>query len=62
MARNGHETSPLTARNARNRLHERAEIILLGLTSVLGLLWAIVLVTRFHVPLSGFGQSLWLMR
>lgn len=43
-------------------LRESGEIILLTLTMILGLLWAIVLVTHFHGPLSSFGQSLWLMR
>jgi hypothetical protein len=62
MARNRHDAKALTANGVRRGLHEHAELILLSLTSVLGLLWAIVLVTRFHAPLSGFGQSLWLMR
>ncbi|MCJ2082192.1 hypothetical protein [Methylobacterium sp. J-090] len=62
MARNPHDAKPPTATGARRGAHEFGEVILLGLTSVLGLLWAIVLVTHFHAPLSGFGQSLWLMR
>lgn len=41
---------------------ESGEVILLTLATILGLLWAIVLVTHFHGPLSSFGQSLWLMR
>ncbi|GJD75712.1 hypothetical protein [Methylobacterium goesingense] len=41
---------------------ESGEVIVLSLATVLGTLWAIVLVTHFHDPLSSFGQSLWLMR
>ncbi|KQP94344.1 MULTISPECIES: hypothetical protein [unclassified Methylobacterium] len=44
------------------RLHESGEVILLGLTTLLGTLWAIVLVTHFHEPMSRFGQALWVMR
>jgi hypothetical protein len=44
------------------RVRDSGEVILLTLVSVLGLLWAIVLVTHFHGPLSSFGQSLWLTR
>ncbi|KQU35228.1 hypothetical protein ASG63_00910 [Methylobacterium sp. Leaf94] len=44
------------------RLRESGEVILVALTTILGLLWAIVLVTHFHEPLSGIGQSLWLTR
>jgi len=62
MARNRHDAKTLTANGVRRGLHERAELLLLGLTSTLGLLWAIVLVTRFDESLSGFGQSFWLMR
>ncbi|NEU13750.1 hypothetical protein G3T14_16655 [Methylobacterium sp. BTF04] len=46
----------------RRRAKDFGEVILLGLTTLLGVLWSIVLVTHFHGPLSGFGQSLWLMR
>ncbi len=62
MARNPHDMKALTATGTRRGAHEFGEAILVGLTSVLALLWAIVLVTHFHAPLSGFGQSLWLMR
>ncbi|SFG48143.1 hypothetical protein [Methylobacterium gossipiicola] len=62
MARNRHDAKSLVATDAQRGLNERAELILVGLTSLLGLLWAIVLVTRFHAPLSGVGQSLWLLR
>jgi len=61
MARTQHDAKALTTNGARRGAHEYGEVILLSLTSVLALLWAIVLVTHFHAPLSGFGQSLWLM-
>ena len=62
MARTRHDAKAPTTNGVRRGAHEYGEVILLSLTSVLGLLWAIVLVTHFHAPLSGFGQSLWLMR
>jgi hypothetical protein len=46
----------------RKRLSDSGEVILLTLVNVLGVLWAIVLVTHFHGVLSSVGQSLWLTR
>ncbi|MCJ2035314.1 hypothetical protein [Methylobacterium sp. J-068] len=43
-------------------LRGSGEVILLTLATLLGLLWAIVLVTHFHGHLSQVGQSLWLTR
>ncbi|MGU3359343.1 hypothetical protein ACLBWX_03310 [Methylobacterium sp. M6A4_1b] len=44
------------------RLRDSGEVILVALTTLLGMLWAIVLVTHFNGTLSGVGQSLWLTR
>lgn len=63
-----HRTRRGVAQTARSQAAQRrsiqdfGEVILLGLVTLLGLLWSIVLVTHFHRTLSGFGQSLWLMR
>ena len=46
----------------RGGIREAGGVVLLTLTTLLGLLWAIVLVTHFHGTLSGVGQSLWLTR
>ena len=50
------------SRHFRESGRASGEVILLSLATVLCTLWAIVLVTHFHGPLSSFGQSLWLMR
>lgn len=46
----------------RGGVREAGGVILLTLSTILALLWAIVLVTHFHGTLSGVGQSLWLTR
>ena len=50
------------AEGRRAGIGDAGGILLLMLTTLLGLLWAIVLVTHFHAPLSSVGQSLWLTR
>jgi hypothetical protein len=62
MARPPSETQPPKAARRFLRLRDSGEVILVALTTLLGMLWAIVLVTHFHEPLSGIGQSLWLTR
>ncbi|KQP31721.1 hypothetical protein ASF49_09780 [Methylobacterium sp. Leaf104] len=44
------------------RLRDSGEVILVALSTLLGMLWAIVLVTHFNGTLSSVGQWLWLTR
>jgi hypothetical protein len=62
MARQRIETQSPRAAQRFLRLRDSGEVILVALTTILGMLWAIVLVTHFHEGLSGVGQSLWLTR
>lgn len=50
------------ANTRRGGVRDAGGVILMMLTTILALLWAIVLVTHFHGTLSGVGQSLWLTR
>jgi hypothetical protein len=62
MARQRGETQSPRAAHRFLRLRDSGEVILVALSTILGMLWAIVLVTHFHASLSGIGQSFWLTR